>query len=125
MSVITLTTDFGCADWFAGAAKGVILSLAPRATVIDLCHGVGAGNNAISNIPNDAADQGYQIVWCSRAAFPLKPCYQGTPPGRGVAVRGSAGFIEIAINGGSAAEHYKLKIGTSVTLRRFKAGQAL
>jgi S-adenosylmethionine hydrolase len=263
MSLITLTTDFGHADWFVGAVKGVIMSLAPSATVVDLCHGIEAGNiragafalaaacnhfpegtvhaavvdpgvgsgraaiaaqtgkfifvgpdngilslalraskvtsirqltnpdfflnpvshtfhgrdvfapvaahlsrdpkcfsklgpelnnyqkldipearqegdlirgavvyidhfgNALTNIHNEAADQGYQIVWCSRAAFPLKPCYQGTPQGHGVAVRGSAGFIEIAVNGGNAAERFKLKTGAAVTLRRFKAGQTL
>jgi S-adenosyl-L-methionine hydrolase (adenosine-forming) len=38
VSVITLTTDFGTRDWFVGAMKGVILSIAPAATVIDLTH---------------------------------------------------------------------------------------
>ena len=39
-NVITLTTDFGTADGFVGAMKGVILSLAPQATVIDITHGI-------------------------------------------------------------------------------------
>ena len=39
-NVITLTTDFGTADGFVGAMKGVILSLAPQATVIDVTHGI-------------------------------------------------------------------------------------
>ena len=39
-NVITLTTDFGTADGFVGAMKGVILSLAPHATVIDVTHGI-------------------------------------------------------------------------------------
>lgn len=257
MSVITLTTDFGHADWFVGATKGVILNIAPQATIVDLCHGIAGGDirsaafalaaaykyfpaktihmavvdpgvgsgraaiavqterysfvgpdngvlstaleletvksirridnpdyllkpvshtfhgrdvfapvaahlcqdpicfaqlgpelpdyhrisvsekraqgelyrgsviyidrfgNAITDIGNDTVGSEYQIVWCSRAAFPLKPFYQAMPAGHGVAVRGSSGFVEIAINGGSAAERYKLKIGTPVTLRRF------
>jgi S-adenosylmethionine hydrolase len=36
--IITLTTDFGLADSFVGAMKGVILGLAPDVTVVDLTH---------------------------------------------------------------------------------------
>ena len=38
--VITLTTDFGTADPFVGAMKGVILGICPEATVVDLTHDV-------------------------------------------------------------------------------------
>jgi len=38
--IITLTTDFGTADGFVGAMKGVIARLAPDATVVDLAHDV-------------------------------------------------------------------------------------
>jgi S-adenosylmethionine hydrolase len=44
MSVITLTTDFGTSDWFVGAMKGVIASLAPKTKVIDLTHGLPPGD---------------------------------------------------------------------------------
>jgi len=37
---VTLTTDFGFRDGYAGAMKGVVLSLAPGATVVDISHGV-------------------------------------------------------------------------------------
>jgi S-adenosylmethionine hydrolase len=36
--VITLTTDFGTADHFAGTMKGVILSIAPRVRIVDITH---------------------------------------------------------------------------------------
>jgi len=36
--IITLTTDFGARDGYAGAIKGVIASRAPRATVFDISH---------------------------------------------------------------------------------------
>ena len=36
--LITLTTDFGQADHFAGTVKGVILSIAPRARIVDITH---------------------------------------------------------------------------------------
>jgi S-adenosylmethionine hydrolase len=44
MNVITLTTDFGYADWFAGAMKGVVLRLHPRATVVDISHDIQSGD---------------------------------------------------------------------------------
>ena len=40
MSVITLTTDFGVDSPYAAAMKGVILSINPKAKVVDLTHGV-------------------------------------------------------------------------------------
>ena len=44
MNLITLTTDFGVADWFAGTMKGVILGIAPRATIVDISHGIASGD---------------------------------------------------------------------------------
>jgi S-adenosyl-L-methionine hydrolase (adenosine-forming) len=44
VSVITLTTDFGTGDWFVGTMKGVIASLAPKTTVIDLTHDLPPGD---------------------------------------------------------------------------------
>jgi len=35
---ITLLTDFGCADYFVGAMKGVILSINPHAAIVDITH---------------------------------------------------------------------------------------
>jgi S-adenosylmethionine hydrolase len=40
--LITLTTDFGLSDYYVGAMKGVILSICPRARIVDVSHGVGA-----------------------------------------------------------------------------------
>lgn len=36
--IITLLTDFGARDAYVGVMKGVILSVAPDARVVDLCH---------------------------------------------------------------------------------------
>lgn len=36
--VLTLTTDFGLADHYVGAMKGVILGICPRAQVVDISH---------------------------------------------------------------------------------------
>ena len=40
MRVITLTTDFGTTDHFAGVMKGVICGIAPAARVVDITHEV-------------------------------------------------------------------------------------
>jgi len=44
MPIITLTTDFGTQDPFVGVMKGVILSLCPSATLVDLTHSVPPQN---------------------------------------------------------------------------------
>ncbi len=53
-----------------------------------------------------------------QTACPLKNFYQAVSPKRPVALVGSSGFLEIAINGGSAAKALGVRIGTRVVLRR-------
>jgi len=40
MGVITLLTDFGTADGYAGIMHGVILRINPKAIVVDICHDI-------------------------------------------------------------------------------------
>jgi S-adenosylmethionine hydrolase len=44
MSIITLTTDFGLKDHFAGILKGKIYSLFPETTIIDISHSIDKFN---------------------------------------------------------------------------------
>jgi S-adenosylmethionine hydrolase len=60
--IITLLTDFGTADYFVGAMKGVMLSIAPGATFVDITHEIP---------PQDIA----------AGAFMLLACYRDFPPG--------------------------------------------
>ena len=62
--LITLTTDFGLSDHYVGAMKGVILSICPRARIVDISHGVGA----------------YEIA---EAEFTLAQAYRYYPRGAG------------------------------------------
>jgi len=39
-AIITLTTDFGPQDAYVGAVKGVILTIAPDVTIVDITHAV-------------------------------------------------------------------------------------
>ncbi|MBM4310937.1 MAG: SAM-dependent chlorinase/fluorinase [Deltaproteobacteria bacterium] len=38
--IITLTADFGTGDWYAGALKGVLMSINPQCRPVDLTHGI-------------------------------------------------------------------------------------
>lgn len=40
MSIITLLTDFGIDDEYVGIMKGVILSVSPSATIVDITHNI-------------------------------------------------------------------------------------
>ncbi|MEW6584358.1 MAG: SAM-dependent chlorinase/fluorinase [Nitrospirota bacterium] len=42
--VITLTTDFGCKDPFVGIMKGVIISINPAVTIVDITHNIAPQN---------------------------------------------------------------------------------
>lgn len=44
MSVITLTTDFGCDNWFVGTMKGVIKKINSDAEIVDITHAVRSQN---------------------------------------------------------------------------------
>jgi S-adenosyl-L-methionine hydrolase (adenosine-forming) len=258
VSVITLTTDFGTRDWFVGTLKAVVLNFHPRATVVDITHGIAPGDirggafalmascrffpkgtvhlavvdpgvgtsrraiavqtadfffvgpdngvmswalarerikairalenekyflrpvsgtfhgrdifapvaahlsrgvpirglgpaqedfmrlpwpksrlrhpgvegevlyldrfgNAITNIEADAVrslGEGALHVFVGRKRLcPIGAFYQSVPSGRPVAVLGSSGFLEIAVNGGSAAQQLGLRVGQAVTVR--------
>jgi S-adenosylmethionine hydrolase len=44
LPIVTLTTDFGQADVYVGVIKGVILSIAPNVTLVDLSHEIEPQN---------------------------------------------------------------------------------
>ena len=51
--VVALLTDFGTADHYAGTMKGVVLTLCPDVTLVDISHDVPAHDHA----PANRADQ--------------------------------------------------------------------
>ncbi len=44
MALVTLTTDFGLKDEYVGLMKGVILSINPALSMVDLTHGIDPGD---------------------------------------------------------------------------------
>jgi S-adenosylmethionine hydrolase len=82
MAIITLTTDFGTADGYVGAMKGVIMRLAgshPAPAIVDLAHDIPPGD-----IPHAA-----WVVATSTIEFPLGSIHVVVvDPGVGGARRG-------------------------------------
>ena len=58
--IITLTTDFGLADGYVAAMKGVVLGINPEAKLVDICHSIKPQN-------------------ISQAAFVLSTAYEFFP----------------------------------------------
>ncbi len=58
--IVTLLTDFGLADAYAGVMKGVILGIAPEVTAVDLCH----------EVPPQDVQAGAFLLMASYAYFP-------------------------------------------------------
>ncbi len=60
MTIVTLTTDFGLADGYVGAMKGVLLSIAPGALLVDVSHDIA---------PQDVRQAAYALR-CAAPYFP-------------------------------------------------------
>jgi hypothetical protein len=77
--------------------------------------------NAITNLGSDLFGGAKWAVWevhaQRRRRCPVKPFYQAVAPGCLVALVGSSGFLEIAVNGGSAEKVLGLKVGMRVLLK--------
>ncbi|MDE3065997.1 MAG: SAM-dependent chlorinase/fluorinase [Verrucomicrobiota bacterium] len=80
--------------------------------------------NAITNIasgPGFSEQAGVcEVIGRRKASVTVAEFYGAAPPGRPVAVMGSSGFLEIAVNGGSAARKFGLKPGDTVIVRAGK-----
>lgn len=59
-SIIALLTDFGYEDAYVASMKGVILNIAPHATIIDITHNISPQN----------IDSAAYILWSSYKYFP-------------------------------------------------------
>lgn len=58
--LITLLTDFGTADYFVAAVKGVILAISPRANLVDITH----------DIPPQDIEAGAFTLLAAHSSFP-------------------------------------------------------
>lgn len=74
--IVTLTTYFGLQDSYAGQLRGAVLKGCPRATVIDLTHGIPPGTRLPSQSPFAPVSVTSLPVastwwWSTRALAPL------------------------------------------------------
>ncbi|MBI1175972.1 hypothetical protein GC207_00875 [bacterium] len=73
--------------------------------------------NCITNLPaSRVLASGATRIKVGAKVIPIHDCYSAVKKGRPVAVIGSVGLLEIAINGGNAAKAMKLKIGSCILL---------
>src|ERR1035438_6028745 len=76
--------------------------------------------NAITNLEGGllkrAGGASCEVHAKRRWNCPVKSFYQAVPPNKPIALVGSSGFLEIAINGGSAAKVLGVRVGTRVVL---------
>ncbi len=82
--------------------------------------------NAITNLPNaltESASAHLALRVAGRRAVPLGSFYQAVPAGQAVVVPGSSGYLEIAINGGSAARALGLEVGSPIRLATAPPGK--
>ncbi|HLA13073.1 MAG TPA: SAM-dependent chlorinase/fluorinase [Pyrinomonadaceae bacterium] len=87
--IITLLTDFGLTDYYVGAMKGIILSIAPHVRLVDITHDVP---------PQNIASGAFYIL-AAHTAFPNGTVHLGVvDPGvgsgrRAIAVQASGQFF--------------------------------
>lgn len=83
MSIITLTTDYGLRDHFAGALKGKIYSEFPDARIVDISHGIDPFNT-------------------TEAAYIIEAAYSSFP-------KGSVHLIGVDIETGTDGRHIAME----------------
>ena len=78
--------------------------------------------NAITNIEEKAlaglGKGGAEVFADGKRLCAVGGFYQSVLKGKAIAVVGSSGFLELAVNSGSAADRLGLRIGSAVSLRR-------
>jgi S-adenosyl-L-methionine hydrolase (adenosine-forming) len=57
------------------------------------------------------------VITKGQGRFPIKEFYDAVPAGKPVAVISSMGFLEIAINGDSAAARFQIKVGDRIRIQ--------
>jgi len=77
--ILTFTTDFGTADTYVGQMKGIVLSLAPDATLVDLSH----------DVPAHDVEAGAYVLQTGCSVFPNETIHVAiVDPGVGTSRRG-------------------------------------
>jgi S-adenosylmethionine hydrolase len=70
----------------------------------------------VTNIRSDAVTDEAHALKVGRQSVPIRKSYQAAASGSALCVPGSHGYLEIAVNGGSAQRIFRLHLGSSVML---------
>ena len=77
--------------------------------------------NCITSIERSHLDKllsaGFSVAMKGAKPFPVCSCYRDVAKGKPLGLVGSAGYLEISINGGNAAKKLNLKIGDAVEVK--------
>ncbi len=72
--------------------------------------------NCVTNIPARSVEAGPHAMQVGRRTIPLQSSYASARSGAPLCVPGSHGYLELAVNGGSAERVLSLKVGSAVQL---------
>jgi hypothetical protein len=97
--------DYVRLDWPKPQVTGGLL----RGEIVYIDH----FGNAISNIESPSQSVGAVRV-PDKVQCHIQKFYQEVPAGQPLAILGSTGYLEIAVNGGNAAQRFGLKLGDMV-----------
>jgi S-adenosylmethionine hydrolase len=119
MKPIALLSDFGTRDWFVASMKGVIMTVNPRALIVDINHDVPAG---------DIAAGAFNLLAC-HASFPKGTVFVAVvDPGVGsrraaIAVR-AGGYVFVGPDNGLFSliidNYYKSEVRSLENVRYFQ-----
>ena len=70
--------------------------------------------NIVTNITAEEAGRAFKLELAGRSIVERRDFYAGSEPGQPFTIAGSAGFIEVSVNGGSAADTMEVKTGMPV-----------
>ncbi len=72
--------------------------------------------NLITNIPSELISDRDWNIMVANQKIPSAKTYSDVARGKSLALVGSHGYVEIAVNGGSAREQFKLTVGATILL---------
>ncbi|MBI5210678.1 MAG: SAM-dependent chlorinase/fluorinase [Elusimicrobia bacterium] len=131
-----VSSTFHGRDIFAPVAARLSLglrrsSLGPRAEPsVRLAPGNGGGGlggrvvaldrfgNAVTSLRTDAVGARAAVLFKGRSLGPVRSCFGEAPAGAAMAVAGSFGFVELAVNGGDFSRRFGARPGDRVVVER-------
>jgi S-adenosylmethionine hydrolase len=92
--------------------KRVTINGQRHASVIHIDH----FGNLVTDIPNDELPEHFELEICGTTVAKLYVFFAQAEPGEVFAMKGSAGFVEVAVRNGSAAEKLAAKLGDHIVI---------